>query len=73
MINAIITVTRFDSAEECEIDINVEVSGQTERYSSYNSDECGEHISDWSVDYPKGFELTSDEERRAIDALENNI
>ena len=71
MISASITVTRLINDEE--IDIDVEVSGQTEKFGSYNPYESGIHIADWSVDSPKGFDLTPDEAVRAVEALEEQI
>lgn len=71
MISAEITVTRLIDGEEVEIDVCV--SGQTEYFGSYNPHERGEHIADWSVDLPKGFELTKEECERAEAALERNI
>ena len=71
MISASITVTRVIDDEE--VDIEVYVSGQIEYYGSANPSERGEHISDWSVDEPRGFELTAKECERAETALEENI
>ena len=67
MISSVITVTRDDQ------DIEVYVSGQTEYFGSANPHERGEHIADWSVDSPKGFDLTREESDRALAALERNI
>ena len=73
MISAIITVERFDPKTEEYISTEVEVSGQTEKFGSANPFECGIHIADWSVDSPKGFELTPSEFLDAEAALERNI
>ena len=73
MISASITVERFDAATEEYRLIDVEVSGQSEYFGSYSPFERGEHIADWSVDSPKGFDLTPDEAVRAVEALEANI
>jgi len=67
MISANIIVIRND------VEIDVYVSGQTEVYGSYNPKERGEHIADWSVDEPKGFELTREEAEEAERALEAAI
>lgn len=67
MISAMITVIRDD------VEIDVEVSGQSENYGSANPYERGEHIADWSVDSPKGFDLTKEEDERALAALEREI
>lgn len=71
MIAASITVTRIINDEE--IDIDVYLAGQSEHFESPNPLECGEHIADWYVEEPKGFELTKQEEERAMEALEAAI
>lgn len=73
MIAASITVTRFNSETEEEIEIDVELSGQTEYFGSANPYERGVHIADWSVDSPKGFDLTPAECVMAEEALEHHI
>ena len=72
MISASITVYRPDEIEG-EIEIEVEVSGQTEIFGSADWRESGLHIADWSVDSPKGFELTPMESISAEEALERQI
>ena len=67
MISASITIIRNDE------EVDVELSGQTEYEVSPNRFETGEHISDWSVDSPKGIDLTKEESARALEALERNI
>lgn len=67
MISAAITVIRNEE------EIEVYVSGQCENYGSANPYERGEHIADWSVDSPKGFDLTKEEDERALAALEREI
>jgi hypothetical protein len=67
MISAAITVTRDDE------EIEVYVSGQTEYFGSADWRERGEHLADWSVDEPRGFELTKEECARAEAALERAI
>lgn len=71
MLSAAITVTRVINDEE--IDIDVYVSGQSEYYGSANYHERGERLADWSVDEPRGFELTAAECVRAEVALEKQI
>ena len=72
MISATIKVYRPDEIEG-EVEIEVEVSGQCERFGSADWRESGIHIADWSVDSPKGFELTPMESIRAEEALERAI
>lgn len=67
MISAAITVIRNDE------ELDIYVSGQTEYFGSPNPFERGVRLADWSVDEPKGFELTSQEIMMAEEALENVI
>lgn len=72
MLSAAITVERLIDNELVEIDVYV--SGQTEYLGgSPDYHENGEHLADWSVDEPAGFELTKQEEKRAEAALEKCI
>jgi hypothetical protein len=70
-VSATITVYRVENDEDVEIEVTVE--GQIERFGSYNPHEAGLHIGDWDVVDPKGFVLSSDESDRAIEALEQEI
>ena len=76
MIRTIITVERkFDDpvfGEEYR-DVDVELQGQTEDFTSYNPDECGERLVDWCVIHPTGIELTAKEQEWAVEALEASI
>jgi hypothetical protein len=71
MISASITVTRIINDEE--VDIDVEVAGQSEYFGSANPYERGTQIADWSVQSPSEFDLTKEEEEWAVEALEANL
>ena len=67
MVWATINVTRDGE------DIEVEVFGRSEYFGSSDPFECGEHIADWCVESPKGFDLSEEERRRAEEALEAQL